>query len=504
MHSTYQPSTVDMGVVSTLDLVRKSENEPMRRPGRVLLCGLIVFLGLSTATRSSAQTFTLLHSFISSSDGANPAAGLLLSGRTLYGTTRLGGRSGHGTVYAVNTDGTGFTNLHDFSELNYDLGVGEQINDDGAYPLADLVSSGDTLYGTASFGGRFGVGTAFAINTDGTGFRTVYHLTGYPSDASTPLAGLVFSGGTLYGATREGGSLDVGALFKVDTNGTVPATLHHFTGPDGCHLTAALALSGTLLYGTTREGGDSIFGTVFKINLDGSGFATLYSFNNSVRRDGSYPSAGLLVANNTLYGITERGGSTGSGTLFKLNHDGTGFTNLHQFTSVPGSGLRTNTDGAYPLAGLTLSGSTLYGTTKSGGTSGLGTLFRINLDGTGFAVVHNFVGGASDGANPRGVLTLSNNTLYGTTEAGGSAGKGTVFSLELGKVTRAQPTIACSGANVVLMWSTNLAGLTLQRSSNLLEPTVWTPVPVAPIISGDQNVVIDASSAAQQFYRLSQ
>ena len=114
---------------------------------------------------------------------------MILSGQTLYGTTRLGGRSGHGTVYALNTDGTGFTNIHNFSELNYDVEVSAQTNDDGAYPFADLVLSGNTLYGTASLGGRYGLGTVFAINTDGTGFRKVYDLTCYPSDAAKPLAG---------------------------------------------------------------------------------------------------------------------------------------------------------------------------------------------------------------------------------------------------------------------------------------------------------------------------
>ena len=43
------------------------------------------------------------------------AAGLILSGNTLYGTTTGGGSSGNGTVFAINTDGTGFTTLHSFT-----------------------------------------------------------------------------------------------------------------------------------------------------------------------------------------------------------------------------------------------------------------------------------------------------------------------------------------------------------------------------------------------------
>ena len=56
------------------------------------------------------------------------------------------------------------------------------------------------------------------------------------------------------------------------------------------------------------------------------------------------------------------GGSSGNGTVFAVNTDGTGFTNLHSFTAGVDLQLYTNSDGAYPYAGLILSGNTLYGT----------------------------------------------------------------------------------------------------------------------------------------------
>jgi len=47
----------------------------------------------------------------------------------------------------------------------------------------------------------------------------------------------------------------------------------------------------------------------------------------------------------------------------------------------------------------------LYSTTFSGGTSNLGTVFKVNRDGSGYAVLHNFIRGGGDGRNPQSGLT---------------------------------------------------------------------------------------------------
>src|SRR5438034_5937025 len=98
------------------------------------------------------------------------------------------------------------------------------------------------------------------------------------------------------------------------------------------------------------------------------------------------------------------------------------FTTLHSFTAGAPDfrGGYTNSDGAYPVAGLILSGNTLYGTASGGGGSGAGTVFKVNTDGTGFRTLHSFVGAPSDGAQPLAGLILSGNTLYGTTDDGGN------------------------------------------------------------------------------------
>jgi uncharacterized repeat protein (TIGR03803 family) len=108
-----------------------------------LLPALIAGLGLIPAGRVSAQAFTTLYSFTATSgplytnsDGANPEAGLILSGNTLYGTAFSGGSVGYGAVFKVNPDGTGFTNLHSYSRQRRSLS-GCRIDFIGQHPVWD-------------------------------------------------------------------------------------------------------------------------------------------------------------------------------------------------------------------------------------------------------------------------------------------------------------------------------------------------------------------------------
>jgi uncharacterized repeat protein (TIGR03803 family) len=225
----------------------------MRAVGFVLAFGL--------ATGALAQSFTTLHSF-DGSDGAEPRAGLLLSGNALYGTTFEGGTNGYGAVFALNTNGTGFTNLHSFTAAPFP----HYTNSDGAYPFAALILSGNTLYGTAQSGGTNTYGTVFALNTDGTSF-TVLHTFGV-SGGADPEAALFLAGNTLYGAAVEGGTNTSGTVFALNSDGTDFKVLHTFTGgSDGAAPRAGLLLSGNTLYGTAQSGGTNGNGTVFGLTL---------------------------------------------------------------------------------------------------------------------------------------------------------------------------------------------------------------------------------------------
>jgi uncharacterized repeat protein (TIGR03803 family) len=461
----------------------------------LLLPALVAGLGLIPAGRVMAQAFTNLHSFAGHpSDGDSPFAGLIISGNTLYGTAAAGGRSSYGTVFAININGTGFTNLHSFT-----------YSSDGGNPNAGLILSSNTLYGTTVLGGSSGYGTVFAVNTNGTGFTNLYSFTG-GSDGASPFAGLIISGNTLYGTEIGDGISAGGAVFSIHTDGTGITNLYHFTfGSDGYSPYASLILSGITLYGTALYGGSAGQGTLFAINTNGTGFTNLHSFSAALgssltNSDGSSPYAGLILSGKTLYGTAYVGGSAGQGTVFAVNIDSTGFTNLHSF--IGGS------DGGSPYAGLIISDKTLYGTTQYGGSSGQGTVFAVNTNGTGFTNLYSFTAllhsTNSDGANPSAGLILSGNILYGTAFRGGSSGKGTVFSLSLGSVSAPQLTIIRSITNVVLTWPTNAPGFTLQSTTNLVPPAVWTTVSPGQVVVNGQNTVTNPASSGQKFYRLSQ
>ena len=199
--------------------------------------------------------------------------------------------------------------------------------------------------------------------------------------------------------------------------------LASFNGSNGKYPFGGLTFSGNTLYGTAEVGVANNDGVVFSVPLSGGSVTVLASFNGS---NGKFPTAGVTLSGNTLYGTTTEGGNL---SLNDGNGDGTVF-------SVPLSGgspmvLATfnGSNGSQPDAGVTLSGDTLYGTTDLGGATGYGTVFSVALSGGSATVLASFNG--NNGNGPDAGLTLSGNTLFGTTPYGGANNDGTVFALAL-------------------------------------------------------------------------
>ena len=297
---------------------------------------------------------------------------------------------------------------------------------DAEFPTASLVrDKSGNLYGTTIFGGAFGNGAVFRV--DASGKETVlYDFTG-GTDGGLPFAGLIRdSQGNLYGATTQGGDLTCaapigcGAVFKMDSSGK-ETVLHRFTnGVDGEYPYAGLYRDGTgNLYGTTVNGGSSAnYGTVYKVTRSRQE-TVLYRFKG--KGDGAFP-FGALVADSTgrLYGTTTQFGSSGGGSVFRLNSSG----------QVATLGNLQPSSGESPIAGVTRDGAgNLYVTATFGGTYGAGSVLKISPSGKQ-TTLYSFANGSDGGTPYAGVIRDAAGNLYGTAFSGGTGGFGTVFKLD--------------------------------------------------------------------------
>jgi uncharacterized repeat protein (TIGR03803 family) len=325
---------------------------------------------------------------------------------SLYGTTIEGGTSGEGTIFKVTTNGA-LTTLLSFNVNN------------GAIPYGGLVLGKDSFfYGTAYTGGTYGDGTTFRITTAGT-LTTLTTFNG--NNGMFPMAGLMQgSDGNFYGTALEGGAYGYGTVFRMTASGAL-TTLVSFNYADGAYPSPVLVQGGDgNFYGTTENGGtNGGLGTVFKVTPSGT-LTILYSFNGG--SDGAAPIAGVVQGvDGNLYGTTYQGGSTGFGTVFKIEPSGA-LTTLYSFTG--------GSDGDSPWGGLVQArDGNLYGTTQSGGDYGFGTVFQIAPTGPLTTLVQFE---SYNGANPSATLVQGvDGNLYGTTQAGGSLGDGTIFRIAM-------------------------------------------------------------------------
>ena len=333
--------------------------------------------------------------------------------------------------------------------------------DDGENPQETLLVVGGKFFSTTFHGGdSIDFGTLFSINPDGTDFTLVHEFGSFQFPSGDLAAiGSRFFGGTSYGqvysvnsdgsaftvlhgfprfpnvrVTAVGGKVygtassstqSSDTVFVINPDGTNPTVLHTFTGgaADGAQPAAGLTSDGAKLFGTTFYGGDANIGVVYSLNTDGSDFTVLHKFAGG-SDDGSRPTAIPLIVGSTLFGTTSLGGDLNKGTVYSINVDGTGYSVLHEF-------LGGGDDGAQPDAELILVGSRLFGTTRSGGDMERGTIFSINTDGSGFKLWHEFLGDGNDGRLPVGALTQFGANLFGTTRGGGDWDEGTVFILAI-------------------------------------------------------------------------
>jgi uncharacterized repeat protein (TIGR03803 family) len=300
---------------------------------------------------------------------------------------------------------------------------------DGGNPVDGLMMNAKgVLFGTTSSGGAYGQGTVFKVTAKGA--QKVLHSFQGGSDGATPNGGVIEgAGGILFGTTTGGGESGAGTVYSL--HGKAETVLYSFAGGsgDGSTPEAGLVLDKTgNLYGTTNAGGASGSGTVFELVAPKSGSTVwtekvLYSFGGS--GDGAAPVARVMFDSaGNLYGTTSYGGSAGNGTVFELQ-PGTPWkeTVLHSFQNTD--------DGNTPYAGLVADASgNLYGAATAGGVSGGGTIFELSPSNGGFTfTVLGSVPGSGVSGTFRDVLVQPNGVIYATTHCDGEYGSGSIYEL---------------------------------------------------------------------------
>jgi len=398
------------------------------------------------AMPAPAQTFTVLHAFTDTSDGALPVSGLALDRNgTVYGTTDSGGIFnngdcfyGCGVVFRL-TNRTGswvFSFIYSF-----------QGEPDGFSPEGVTVGPDGTLYGLTYEGGQGGYSQCIYA---ATGCGTIFHLqppayfctsvncpwsetvlhrfTGSEyGDGAIPMDGdsLVFDhAGNMYGTASYGGTHNYGTVFEASPGqgGWTENTLYSFSGggSDGWATpeSGLIMDSSGNLYGTTTEENQYASGVLYQLSPSGGSWvpSVLQAFQCS-GSEGCYPQGLIQDASGNVYLLNDGGGANGGGTAVELMPSQGWSSNVLSSFSRYG-------DGPYGPVGKMARDAqgNLYGASAGGGTYGHGTVFKLTPDGSGgwtSTVLHSFSGEA-DGSIPyAGVVVDAHGNIFGTTIYGG-------------------------------------------------------------------------------------
>ena len=174
-----------------------------------------ILVAFSASTRTAADSKTWSRSAAPTARylGSYPTCTLTLIGSNLFGTTEEGGTSGgddgfgNGTIFSINTNGSGFQSLFTFNGTN------------GSSPgvSSSLTLIGSTFYGIT--GDVWHNGTIFSFPVSGGTATTLCSFSSSGQRTVYPVGSLTFSGSTFYGMTEYGGPINDGMVFSVPVSG---------------------------------------------------------------------------------------------------------------------------------------------------------------------------------------------------------------------------------------------------------------------------------------------
>jgi len=306
---------------------------------------------------------------------------------------------------------------------------------DGYTPQAGLVfDSSENLYGTTYYGGTNNTGTIYELPATGGEIIPADFPANGANGSLYPNSAMIFDAeGNLYGTSAGGGLLETnygGTDFEVSRlpNGTFAIKRFSndlFGGENDLGTPAGLIFdSAGNLWGTALGGFARSSGTVYELVKTGGSWERFVRYYFPENETGqSNPNADLIFdASGNVYGTTMTGGAGHKGTVYKLAEQYYTFSNLFTFSGK---------DGASPNSGVIFDASgNFYGSTTAGGSAGKGNVYELTPNESGGwteKVLFTFNG--SNGQTPGALTFDTNGNIWGTTSLGGANGAGTVFEL---------------------------------------------------------------------------
>jgi uncharacterized repeat protein (TIGR03803 family) len=261
------------------------------------------------------------------------------------------------------------------------------------------------LWGTLAQGGEYDLGAIIKLNADGTGFSIEKSVAIEANNPGySPVGGLIQAqNGKIYGVTEKGGSNNKGVLFEFNPTTGVYTKKIDFSNNDGSNPTCGLTEANGKLYGGTRYGGFNDQGNIFEFDP-----ATGIVLERVALKDYGIVTGSMIFAHGKLYGVLY--GNSGP-VIFSVELTTYSLTILSAYYDIQS-----------PVGGLAIANNgKFYGQTNGGGINGYGILYEYDPFLKTISKKVDF--SKETGTSPRGELTLANNgKLYGLCGSEGANG----------------------------------------------------------------------------------
>lgn len=272
------------------------------------------------------------------------------------------------------------------------------------------------LWGMTAQGGSDDIGVVFRADGEGNNAQAVHSFTRTNLGATSMYSQLTEYNGKFYSMTSAGGSNGFGVIFEWDPVSNIYTKKYDFEIANGINPHGSLVVLSGKLYGMTVLGGANGRGVIFEWDPVSNIYTKKYDFDGL---SGSNPYGSLLLKEGKFYGMTHSGGTNDLGVIFEWDPLSNNYTKKHDFDGITGSN---------PYGDMVIKDGKFYGMTYSGGSSNNGIIFEWEPVANNYSVKITFLGsGASIGANPYGSLVLANGKFYGMTLKGGTNDFGDIF-----------------------------------------------------------------------------